>query len=315
MNINRRKKIYIAGHAGLVGRALLERFAAAGFSDIVVRSHKELDLENEIEVRKFFREERPSYVLVAAAKVGGILANLQYPVDFLLCNIRIQTSIITCAYDFGVEKLLFLGSSCIYPKFAPQPIPESALLSGPLEASNECYAVARIAGIKMCQALRTQHGFNAICVMSCSVYGEGDNFHLEHSHVIPALIRRFYEAKVNGADVVTCWGTGNVKREFIHSSDLADACLFLMDNYRSSELINVGPGDDIDIRDLVDIVKGAVGYVGKVHWETSKPDGTPRKVLDVSRLYSLGWRPAVALLHGIQRTVQWYIENQDTARK
>jgi len=316
MPLDRNKKIFIAGHQGLVGSALCERFASAGFQNIITRTRNELNLEDEAAVKHFFSTEEPNYVIVAAAKVGGILANSTFPADFLLCNLRIQNAIIANAFEFGVDKLLFLGSSCIYPKFAPQPIPESALLTGPLEPTNEWYAIAKIAGIKLCQALRMQHGFDAICAMPTNLYGPRDNFHPRNSHVLPALIRRFVEAKEQNLSEVVCWGTGNVQREFLHVTDLADGCLYLMDNYSDSEIVNLGTGEDIFIYNLVDIVKKAVGYEGSVSWDASKPDGTPRKVMDVSRMSKeLGWKASIPIEEGVKSTVGWYLENRNSTRQ
>ena len=312
--LDRSKKLYIAGHQGLVGSSLLDRFTAAGFTNIITKTRSELDLEDEIDVKKFFQEEKPCYVIVAAAKVGGILANSTYPADFLLCNLRIQNNIIANAYESGTEKLLFLGSSCIYPKFAPQPIKEDSLLTSALEPTNEWYAIAKIAGIKLCQALRIQHGFDAICAMPCNLYGPRDNFHPQNSHVLPALIRRFVEAKEQNLPEVVCWGTGNVQREFLHVSDLADGCLFLMDNYSGLDFVNIGTGHDIYIRELVDTVKKTVGYEGNVTWDASKPDGTPRKVMDVTRMAELGWKPSISMEDGVKGTVEWYLKNRDVAR-
>jgi GDP-L-fucose synthase len=316
MPLDRNKKIFIAGHQGLVGSALCERFGAAGFKNIITRTRSELNLEDEAAVKHFFSAEQPNYVIVAAAKVGGILANSTYPADFLVCNLRIQNAIIANAYEFGVEKLLFLGSSCIYPKFAPQPILESALLTGPLEPTNEWYAIAKIAGIKLCQALRIQHGFDAISAMPTNLYGPRDNFHPQNSHVLPALIRRFVEAKEQNLREVVCWGTGNVQREFLHVTDLADGCLHLMDNYSGLEIVNLGTGEDIFIHKLVDIVKEAVGYEGSVSWDASKPDGTPRKVMDVSRMSKeLGWKASIPIEEGVKSTVEWYLENRNNTRQ
>jgi GDP-L-fucose synthase len=316
MPLDRNKKIFIAGHQGLVGSALCERFTSAGFQNIITRTKDELNLEDEVAVKHFFSTEEPNYVIVAAAKVGGILANSTYPADFLLCNLRIQNAVIANAFEFGVDKLLFLGSSCIYPKFAPQPIPESALLTGPLEPTNEWYAIAKIAGIKLCQALRMQHKFDAICAMPTNLYGPRDNFHPRNSHVLPALIRRFVEAKEQNLPEVVCWGTGNVQREFLHVTDLADGCLHLLDNYSGPEIVNLGTGEDTFIYDLVDIVKKAVGYEGSVSWDPSKPDGTPRKVMDVSRMSKeLGWKASISIEEGVKSTVRWYLENRNITRQ
>lgn len=311
MPLDRSKKLFIAGHEGLVGRALVHRFAIAGFTNIVTRSHGELDLEDENAVKMFLSHERPRYVILAAAKVGGIVANASYPAEFLLSNLRIQNSVIAGSFKAGVEKLLFLGSSCIYPKYAEQPIKETALLTGPLEPTNEWYAIAKIAGIKLCQALRLQYGFDAISVMPSNLYGPWDNFRIHDSHVLPALIRRFVEAKSANLPNVECWGSGNVRREFLHVSDLAAACLLLMDDYSSPEIMNVGAGDDVTIKELATLVKEAVGYRGQITWDDSKPDGTPRKLLDVSRLVSLGWRASVPLRQGVEETAQWYVSNKD----
>lgn len=312
--MDKQAKIYVAGHRGLVGSAILRRLRDLGYSRLVVRTRQELDLTRQEAVERFFEEERPEYVFLAAAKVGGILANATYPADFIRDNLLIQTHVIDAAYRFGVKKLLFLGSSCIYPKFAPQPIQESHLLTGPLEPTNEAYAIAKIAGIKMCQAYRRQYGFRAISLMPTNLYGPGDNFDLKTSHVIPALIRKFHEAKVQGKDTVVVWGTGSPRREFLHVDDLADACVFLMQHYDDEEIINVGVGEDISIRDLAELIARIVGFEGEIVWDSSKPDGTPRKLLDVSRLFSLGWRPRISLEEGIRQTYQWFVEHHDQAR-
>lgn len=302
-------KIYVAGHRGLVGSAILRKLQAEGYSNIVTRTHQELDLTNQQEVYQFFETERPEYVFLAAAKVGGILANSTYPADFIRENLLIQTNVIDAAYRYGVKKLLFLGSSCIYPKFAPQPIKEEYLLTGALEPTNEPYAIAKIAGIKMCQAYNKQYGTNFISVMPTNLYGPGDNFDLETSHVLPALIRKFHEAKVARAPHVVVWGTGTPRREFLHVDDLADACLFLMNNYDSSEIINIGVGKDLTIVELANLIKEIVGYKGEIVFDTSKPDGTPRKLLDVSKLFNLGWRPRIRLEDGIRSTYEWFVRN------
>lgn len=315
MPLQRDSKIFVAGHRGLVGGALVRRLEEAGFSNIVTRSRAELDLEDDAAVEAFFRAEAPRYVIVAAAKVGGIEANRTHPVDFLLRNLRIQNAVIMASFKFGVEKLLFLGSSCIYPKFAPQPITEDSLLTGALEPTNEWYAIAKIAGIKLCQALRQEHNFDAICAMPTNLYGPGDNFHPKDSHVLPALIRRFIEAKQAQVPKVVCWGTGNVSREFLYVDDLADGCLHLMDNYSSADIVNVGTGEDVTIKELAELVKESVGYKGDIEWDTSKPDGTPRKLLDVSRLAGMGWRAKTLLKDGILATVEWYVKNESNARK
>ncbi len=294
--------IFVAGHRGLVGSAIVRRLARAGFTNLLLRSRQELDLTRQDAVLAFFAEQRPAYVFLAAARVGGIHANDTYPADFIRDNLQIQTNVIDAAWRHGVAKLLFLGSSCIYPKHAPQPMPEDCLLTGPLEPTNEWYAVAKIAGIKMCQAYRRQYGFNAISLMPTNLYGPGDNFDLATSHVLPALIRKFHEAKVSGADHVTMWGTGTPRREFLHVDDLADACLFLMQRYEEAGIINVGVGEDISIRELAALVAEVVGFSGEIRNDASKPDGTPRKLLDVSRLHALGWRAGIGLREGITET-------------
>jgi len=303
-------KVYVAGHQGLVGSAILRKLISEGYSNIVTRSFQELDLRDQIAVNEFFKKEKPEFVFLAAAKVGGILANNTYPVDFLRDNLLIQTNVIDAAYRYGAKKLLFLGSSCIYPKFAPQPIKEKYLLSGELEPTNEPYAIAKIAGIKLCQAYNRQYGTNFISVMPTNLYGPGDNFDLETSHVIPALIRKFHEAKINGKDQVVVWGSGRPFREFLHVDDLADACLFLMNNYNSSEIINIGTGKDLSIAELAYLIKDIVEYDGNIVFDTSKPDGTPRKLLDVSKLFNMGWKPRITLEEGIRSTYSWYQEHQ-----
>lgn len=303
-------KIYVAGHLGLVGSAIVRKLRAEGYTNLVYRSIDELDLTNQHAVNEFFELEKPDYVFDAAAKVGGIHANRTYPAEFVYQNLMIQNNLIHSAYRYGVKKFLFLGSSCIYPKFAPQPIKEESLLTGSLEPTNEWYAIAKIAGVKMGQAYRRQYGFNVISLMPTNLYGPGDNFDLETSHVLPALIRRFHEAKEAGAENVTVWGTGTPRREFLYVDDLADAAVFLMRNYDGEEIINVGTGSDITIAELCELVKEAVGYSGGISYDTSMPDGTPRKVLDVSRITSLGWRPRVDLRSGIKSTYSWYLSNR-----
>ncbi len=303
-------KVYVAGHQGLVGSAILRKLTSEGYSNIVTRSFQELDLRDQTAVNEFFKKEQPEYVFLAAAKVGGILANNTYPVDFLRDNLLIQTNVIDAAYRYGSRKLLFLGSSCIYPKFAPQPIKEEYLLTGELEPTNEPYAIAKIAGIKLCQAYNRQYGTNFISVMPTNLYGPGDNFDLETSHVIPALIRKFHESKIKGKDQVVVWGSGKPFREFLHVDDLADACLFLMSNYNSSEIINIGTGKDLSIAELAYLIKDIVGYDGNIIFDTSKPDGTPRKLLDVSKLFNMGWKPRITLEEGIRSTYSWYQEHQ-----
>ena len=297
MNLD--SKIFVAGHNGMVGSAILRELQRLGCRNLLCRSRKELDLRNSAAVTEFYASERPEYVFVAAAKVGGIVANNTYPADFLLENLEIQNNLISGAWRAGVTKLLFLGSSCIYPKFAPQPIPESALLTGPLEPTNEWYAVAKIAGIKLCQALRRQYGCDFISAMPTNLYGPNDNYHPQNSHVLPALIRRFHEAKESQVPVVTCWGSGTPLREFLHADDLAAACVFLMKNYSDGEIINVGCGSDVSIRELAEMVKEAVGYDGRIEWGESKPDGTPRKLMESGRIFGLGWRPVRDLRSGI----------------
>lgn len=301
-------KIYVAGHRGLVGSAILRRLTEEGYSNIVTRSRAELDLTHQHAVYRFFEAERPEYVFLAAAKVGGILANSKYPADFIRDNLLIQTNVIDAAYRYGVKKLLFLGSSCIYPKFAMQPISEEYLLTGALEPTNEPYAVAKIAGIKMCQAYNKQYGTNFISVMPTNLYGPEDNFDLETSHVLPALIRKFHEAKVTGRPHVVVWGTGAPRREFLHVDDLADACVFLMKEYSDTEIINIGVGEDISIRELAELIRDVVEYTGEIVFDTSKPDGTPRKLLDVSRLTVMGWKARISLRKGIEQTYRWYLE-------
>lgn len=312
--MNKAARIYVAGHNGLVGSAILRRLEADGFSQLIVRSSAELDLRIQADVTAFFERERPEFVFLAAAKVGGILANETYPADFIRDNLQIQTNVIEAAYRAGTQKLLFLGSSCIYPKHAPQPMPESCLLTGPLEPTNEPYAIAKIAGVKMCQAYRRQYGFNAISVMPTNLYGPGDNFNLENSHVLPALIRRFHEAKTRGEGYVTVWGTGKPKREFLHADDFADAALFLMNRYEHEDLINVGCGEDLSIADLAKLVKEVVGFEGEIKFDTTKPDGTPRKLLNVDKLNALGWRPSISLKAGIAHSYQWFLQNQQRYR-
>jgi GDP-L-fucose synthase len=307
-------RIYVAGHRGLVGSAIVRRLRAAGFNRIIVREHRDLDLRDQAAVQAFFEAERPQHVYLAAARVGGILANDSYPAEFLSDNIAIQTNVIDAAYRSGAEKLLLLGSSCVYPKHAPQPMPEECLLSGPLEPTNEWYSIAKIAGLKMCQAYRRQYGFRAISAMPTNLYGPGDNFNLKSSHVLPALIRKFHEAKEQGANEVEVWGTGTPRREFLHVDDLADACLFLMQSYDGDSWVNVGWGRDMSIAELVETVARIVGFEGSIRFDRSKPDGTPRKLLDTSRLSALGWSPRIALEQGIRSTYRWFLEHHDDAR-
>lgn len=307
-------RIYVAGHRGLVGSAIVRRLERDGYRNLLTRSHAELDLQDERAVAAFFEAERPDYVFLAAARVGGIHANNAYPADFLRDNLQIQTNVIDAAYRAGCKKLLFLGSSCIYPKHAPQPIKEEYLLTGPLEPTNEWYAIAKIAGIKMCQAYRRQYGFLAISVMPTNLYGPNDNFDLQTSHVLPALIRKFHEAKESGANSVTVWGTGSPRREFLHVDDLADACLFLMRHYDDDALINVGCGADLEIRELAELIRGIVGFEGRIEYDTSKPDGTPRKLLDISRIRALGWSARIPLDEGIRNTYAWFLRHRADVR-
>ena len=300
-------KVFVAGHNGLVGSAICRRLLSDGVEPKVA-SRKELDLIDQAAVAAWFRDHPVDQVYLAAAKVGGIHANDTYPAEFLRDNLAIQTNVIHAAWKNGVKKLLFLGSSCIYPKHAPQPMPEDSLLTGPLEPTNEWYAVAKIAGIKMCQAYRKQYGFDAISVMPTNLYGPGDNFDLQNSHVLPALIRKFHEAKEAGASSVTVWGTGSPRREFLHVDDLADACVHLMRDYSSPDIVNVGWGRDISIAELAELIRKIVGYEGDIQFDTSKPDGTPRKLLDTTRLTALGWQPSIELEEGIAQTYKWYCE-------
>lgn len=302
-------KIYVAGHRGLVGSAIVRELQKKGYTNIIGKTHKELDLMNFIEVENFFKEEKPEYVFLAAAKVGGIYANSTYPADFIYENLQIQNNVIGNAYKQGVKKLMFLGSSCIYPKMCPQPIKEEYLLSGYLEETNEAYALAKIAGLKMCQYFNKQYGTNYISVMPTNLYGPYDNFHPENSHVMPALIRRFHEAKVNNAKEVAVWGSGMPLREFLYSEDMADACIYLMENYEGNDFFNIGTGKEITIRSLAELIKEVVGYEGKIVWDSTKPDGTPRKLLDVSRLEKAGWKYKMELKDGIKEAYKWFIEN------
>jgi len=307
-------RIFVAGHSGLVGSAICRRLRQAGFHNLVLRTRTELDLRDQAATRRFFAEEQPAYVFMAAAKVGGILANTTYPADFIHDNLVVQTNVIDAASRSGVSKLLFLGSSCIYPKLAPQPIPEESLLTGPLEPTNQWYAIAKIAGIKLAQAYRAQYGLDAISLMPTNLYGPGDNFDPETSHVLPALIRKTHEAMRAGAPEIAVWGSGTPRREFMHVDDLADAAVFLMLEYDSGEIINVGTGIDVTIRELAEMIQSAAGYTGRIVFDSSKPDGTPRKLLDVSRLKALGWTPKVALADGIAQTWRWYVKNCGAAR-
>jgi GDP-L-fucose synthase len=312
--MNKDARVYVAGHGGLVGAAIVRRLEAEGFSQLVLRSHAELDLCSQAAVDAFFAAERPQYVFLAAARVGGIHANSSYPADFIRDNLQIQTNVIDAAWRNGATKLLFLGSSCIYPKLAAQPMREDCLLTGPLEPTNEWYAIAKIAGIKTCQAYRRQHAFDAISAMPTNLYGPGDNFSLENSHVLPALIRKFHEAKAGGMREVVVWGTGSPRREFLYVDDLADAVVFLMRTYSNEDLVNVGCGEDQTILELAGEVARVVGFDGELRFDASKPDGTPRKLLDVSRLSAMGWKPQVPLREGLQRTYRWFLEHQGEFR-
>lgn len=302
-------KIYVAGHRGLVGSAIVRNLEANGFTNIITRTHAELDLTNQADVRKFFEEERPEYVFLAAAKVGGIHANNTYPADFIYDNLMIQNNVIKAAHDFKVTKLLFLGSTCIYPKMAPQPIKEEYLLTGALEETNEAYAVAKIAGLEMCKFFKRQYGDNFISCMPTNLYGPNDNFDLKNSHVLPALIRKFHEAKVNGSDVVEVWGTGTPLREFIYVDDMAAACVFLMENYDGEQHVNIGTGEEVSIRQLSETVKEVVGFEGELVFNTNMPDGTPRKLTTVDKLHELGFMHKVSLNEGIRMAYEWFLEN------
>jgi len=302
-------QVYVAGHKGLVGSAIVRQLTKQGSTNLLVASRRELDLRDQRAVNQFFAKHRPAYVFFAAAKVGGILANSKYPAEFLYDNLVVQTNVIDAACRNGTCKLQFLGSSCIYPKFAPQPIREESLLTGPLEPTNEAYAIAKIAGLKLAQAYRAQYGFSAISLMPTNLYGPGDNFEPERSHVLPALIRRFHEAKISGAPEVVLWGTGTPRREFLHVDDLAAAACFAMENYDDAEPINVGTGEDVTIAELGAIVARIVGYSGAIRFDPSKPDGSPRKLLDVSHLAALGWRARIGLEEGIVDTYAWYVEH------
>jgi GDP-L-fucose synthase len=323
-------RIFVAGHRGLVGSAIVRKLQSEGYNNLALRTHRELDLVNQRDASRFFETERPEYVFLAAAKVGGILANNSYPAEFIYENLSIQTNVIHASYKVGVKKLLFLGSSCIYPRECPQPMREEYLLTGRLEPTNEPYAIAKIAGIRMCQSYNRQYGTKFVSVMPTNVYGPGDNFDLETSHALPALIRKFHEGKISdrgratpskidlpkvgnftgqasNGKTVTIWGTGTPRREFLHVDDLADACLFVMNHYDGSEIVNIGAGKDISIRELAELIRDIMGFSGEIHYDISKPDGTPRKLLDVSRLESLGWRSKISLREGIEKTYQWYV--------
>ena len=306
MFLEKSARIYVAGHRGLVGAAVVRALRQQGYHGLILRTHRELDLTEQSVVRDFFQRERPDFVVMAAARVGGIYANSSHPALFMRDNLMIQDNVIDSAHRFGVRKLVFLGSSCIYPKFAPQPIKEEYLLTGPLEPTNEWYAIAKIAGLKMCQAYRREFGFCAISLMPTNLYGPGDNFDLQNSHVLPALIRRFHEAKVGGAESVTIWGSGTPRREFLHVDDLADAVVHLFKTYDAEDIVNIGCGVDVAISELADLVKTVIGYEGRLAFDTTKPDGTPRKLLDITRLSALGWRAKIPLRTGIEHTYAWF---------
>lgn len=312
--MDKESKIFIAGHRGLVGSSIARALKERGYTNLVLKTRDELDLTDQRAVSDFFLTEKPEFVFLAAAKVGGIMANKTYPADFIYENLIIQNNIIHSSYRSGVKKLLFLGSSCIYPRLCPQPIKEEYLLTGELEPTNKAYAIAKIAGIIMCQSYNEQYGTNFISLMPTNLYGPRDNFDLKSSHVLPAMIRKFHDAKINSAPHVTLWGTGSVKREFLHVDDFADAALFLMENYHDSTIINVGTGEDVSIKELAEKVRTAVGYHGEIVWDTEKPDGTPRKLLDVTKLNTLGWKHHISLDEGIASTYAWFTENTDTRR-
>lgn len=310
--MNKDEKIYIAGHRGMVGSAIVRRLQSDGFKNLITKTRDQLDLTCQADVADFFASEKPDYVFLSAAKVGGIYANDTYPADFIRDNLLIQTNVIDSSKNNGVKKLQFLGSSCIYPRMAEQPMKEDALLTGELEKTNEWYAIAKIAGIKMCQAYKKQYGFNAISLMPTNLYGVGDNFHLENSHVVPALLRKFHDAKTSSEKSVTVWGTGKAKREFLNVDDMADAAVFLMNNYEEPEIVNVGVGQDIAISELAQLVKEVTGFDGNIVFDTSKPDGTPRKLLNVDKINSLGWEAKIPLKAGLKSAYQWFVDNQES---
>lgn len=312
--MNSTSRIYVAGHRGMVGKALCRALKAQGLPDPITFTSAELDLRSQADVRAMMERERPTHVFVAAAKVGGIHANNVYRADFLYDNLMIEANLIQAAHDVGVEKLLFLGSSCIYPKLAEQPLVEDALLTGALEPTNEPYAIAKIAGIKLCEAYRDQHGANFISAMPTNLYGPGDNYDLQNSHVVPALLRKFHEAKVNGDPTVTCWGTGSPRREFLHVDDLAEACLFLMQEYDDKPFVNVGTGTDLPIKELAETIRDIVGFEGELVWDTDKPDGTPRKLMNCDRIHALGWTHRISLKEGLRSVYEEYRSNPDAAR-
>ena len=312
MIMKKNNKIYIAGHRGLVGSAIVRNLKKNGYNNLITKTRQELDLLNQQAVSNFFKKEKPEYIFLSAAKVGGIMANKTYPANFIYENLQIQNNIIHNAYLNKTKKLLFLGSSCIYPKFAKQPIKEEYLMTGELEPTNDAYAIAKIAGIKMCQSYNNQYKTNFISVMPTNLYGINDNFDLKNSHVLPALIRKFHEAKINNNKTIKLWGTGSPLREFLHVDDLADACVFLMNNYNDSEIINIGTGVDMTIKKLAEIIKDIIGYTGTIKWDTSKPDGTPRKLLNVNKLHNLGWKHKINLKNGIKNIYEQYKKNYKT---
>jgi len=313
--MNKEDKIFVAGHRGMVGSAIVRELQRCGYDNIVTRTHAELDLTDQAAVDAFFASERPDYVFLAAAKVGGIVANSKAPADFMYVNMMLEMNVINAAWRNGVRKLQFLGSSCIYPRLAPQPMPESCLLTSSLEQTNEAYALAKISGLKYCEYLNRQYGTDYISVMPTNLYGPNDNYHPEHSHVLPALIRRFHEAKESGAESVVCWGDGSPLREFLYVDDLANLCVFLMNNYSGNETVNAGTGQELTIKELTEMVADVVGYRGRVEWDTSRPNGTPRKLLDVSKAFSLGWRPSVGLREGISLAYNDFLNNPMRAER
>ena len=313
-SLTKQDKIYVAGHRGLVGSAIVRSLKRSGYTNIIGRTHKELDLTDQKAVRDFFEAERPDVVVLAAAKVGGINANQTMPAEFAYENMQIQSNVIKCCHDYKVKKLLFLGSTCIYPKMAPQPIPEDALLTGPLEVTNEAYAIAKIAGMEMCRFFKKQYGDDFISCMPTNLYGPYDNYDLSNSHVLPAMIRKLHEAKINNSPSVELWGTGSPLREFLYSDDMADACVFLLENYSGERHVNIGTGKEVTIKQLAELVKKTVGFNGDIVWNSDMPDGTPRKLADVSKLHSLGWTHKVELEEGVQLAYDWFKENVEDAR-
>lgn len=312
--MNKTSKIFIAGHNGLAGSAILRLLKKEGYTNLITEDKHFLNLKDQNQVENWFKKNQPEYVFLAAAKVGGIHANNKYPADFIYDNLLIQNNVIHSSYLNKVKKLLFMGSICIYPKYANEPVNENSLLCGPLESTNEWYAIAKIAGIKMCQAYRKQYGCNFISAMPCNLYGINDNFHLENSHVLPALIRKFHEAKINNSTTVECWGTGSPRREFLYSEDLADALIFLMNNYNDHEIINIGYGEDFTIKEITEKIKKTINFHGEITWNTSKPDGTPRRLLDVNKLFNMGWKPKVNLERGLEETYDWFKNNFNTKK-